>query len=56
MSKTFNRTQAKAYREERMRLQQNEVRKELAVLGQFRQYMQRERPTATTLGCLIAAW
>jgi hypothetical protein len=31
------------------------VREELAVLNTFREYMQRRRPTATTLGCLIAA-
>ncbi|MGY4295147.1 hypothetical protein ACVWXN_003242 [Bradyrhizobium sp. i1.4.4] len=59
MSKTFNRAQSKAYLEERRKLQQDEqhknVREELAVLGDFRNYMQRKRPTATTLGCLIAA-
>ncbi|WP_441252586.1 hypothetical protein AB8A28_21370 [Tardiphaga sp. 71_E8_N1_1] len=60
MSKTFNRAQAKAYREEYLQLQQDDqhkrnVRAELQVLGRFRDYMQRERPTTTTLGCLIAA-
>lgn len=60
MSKTFNRSQAKAYREERRQLEQDEqhkrnVRTELQVLGRFRDYMQRERPTTTTLGCLIGA-
>ncbi|MBR0849992.1 hypothetical protein JQ543_19725 [Bradyrhizobium diazoefficiens] len=60
MSKAFNRAQAKAYIEERQRLQQDEqhkknVREELAVLRTFREYMQRNRPTSTTLGSLIAA-
>ena len=60
MSKTFNRAQAKAYREEQMRLRQDEehkknVRAELEVLGTFRHYMQRQRLTTTTLGCLIGA-
>ena len=60
VSKTFNRAQAKAYREEQMRLREDEahkknVRDELEVLRVFREYMQRRRPTTTTLGCLIAA-
>ena len=60
MSKTSNRAQAKAYRGERLKLRQDEehkkhVREELQVLGTFREYMQRRRPTTTTLGCLIAA-
>ncbi|MDN3273351.1 hypothetical protein QWJ07_03790 [Frankia sp. RB7] len=60
MSKTANRAAAKAYREERLRLQEDEqhkknVREEIQVLGTFREYMQRRRPTTTTLGCLIAA-
>lgn len=60
MSKTFNRAQAKAYRDEILRLRQDEehkknVREELKVLGTFREYMLRRRPTNTTLGCLIAA-
>lgn len=60
MSKSFNRAQAKAYRDERRQLEQDEqhkrnVRAELQVLREFRDYMQRSRPTATTLGCLIGA-
>lgn len=60
MSKSFNRSQAKSYQEERRQLELDEqhkrnVRAELEVLGTFRNYMQRERPTATTLGCLIGA-
>lgn len=31
------------------------VREELQVLGTFREYMQRRRPSTTTLGCPIAA-
>lgn len=60
MSKTANRAQARAYLEERQRLREDEqhkknVREELQVLGTFREYMQRRRPSTTTLGCLIAA-
>jgi hypothetical protein len=60
VSKTFNRAQAKAYQDERRQREQDEqhkrnVRAELEVLSTFRTYMQRERPTATTLGCLIGA-
>ncbi|QND70807.1 hypothetical protein [Tardiphaga robiniae] len=60
MSKTFNRAQAKAYRDERRQLQEDEqhkrnVRAELRVLREFRDYMHRGRPTGTTLGCLIGA-
>lgn len=60
MSKIFNRAQAKAYQDERLKLRQDEehkkhVREELQVLGTFREYVQRRRPTTTTLGCLIAA-
>jgi hypothetical protein len=60
VSKSFNRTQAKAYVEERLRKERDEqhkknVRAELKVLGDFRNYMQRQRPTTTTLGCLIGA-
>jgi hypothetical protein len=60
VSKAFNRAQAKAYQDERREREQDEqhkrnVRAELQVLRRFRDYMQRERPTATTLGCLIGA-
>ena len=60
MTKSFNRAQGKAYREERQQRERDEdhkknVRAELKVPGDFRHYMQRERPTHTTLGCLIAA-
>jgi hypothetical protein len=60
VSKSVNRAQAKAFVEERRRLQEDEqhkknVREELAVIETFRNYTQRKRPTATTLGCLIAA-
>jgi hypothetical protein len=60
VSKTFNRAQAKAYRDERRQLQEDEqykknVRVELQVLSEFRDYMQCRRPTGTTLGCLIGA-
>ncbi len=60
MSKSFNRARGKAYRDERFQRERDEERKkhvraELKVLGDFRHYMQRERPTNTTLGCLIAA-
>lgn len=60
MTKSFNRAQGKAYVEDRLKRKREEehkknVRAELEVLGHFRHYMQRERPTSTTLGCLIAA-
>jgi hypothetical protein len=60
VNKSFNRAQAKAYMQDRLQRERDEahkknVRAELEVLGRFRNYMQRERPTNTTLGCLIAA-
>jgi hypothetical protein len=40
---------------EQLEERKKHVREELAVLGNFRDYMQRKRPTTTTLGCLIGA-
>lgn len=56
MSKTFNRAFAKAYRDEQREKELDErhkrdVRAELAVMD----YMEKERPTPTTLGCLLGA-
>lgn len=60
MSKSFNRAAAKAYMEQRRESERTEqhkknVRAELEVLRDFRNYMENKRPTQTTLGCLLAA-